>query len=97
MSESGRRAMATSPASAELAILLPLGVIANRLMAIEADLRFINMKASDCAQTRENAALAAQAAAQLERISEALDLIRDLVSEMETALHPRLGGSDHDD
>jgi hypothetical protein len=74
----------TSPASAELAILLPLGVIANRLMAIEADLRLINMRALDCAQ-------------RLERISEALDLIRDLVSQMETGLHRRLGGSDHDD
>jgi len=87
----------TSPASAELAILLPLGVIANRLMAIEADLRFINMKALDCALTRANAGLVAQAAARLERISEALDLIRDLVSEMEAGLHPRLDGSDHDD
>jgi hypothetical protein len=87
----------TSPASAELAILLPLGVIANRLMAIEADLRLINMRALDCAQTRENAGLATQAAARLERISEALDLIRDLVSQMETGLHRRLGGSDHDD
>ena len=87
----------TSPASAELAILLPLGVIANRLMAIEADLRVINMKTLDCAQTRENAGLAAQAAARLERISEALEVIRELVSEMETGLHPRVGGSDHDD
>jgi hypothetical protein len=87
----------TSPASAELAILLPLGVIANRLMAVEADLRFINMKALDCAQTRENAGLAAQAAARLEGISEALELIRELVSEMETGLHPRVGGADHDD
>jgi hypothetical protein len=87
----------TSPANAELAILLPLGVIANRLMAIEADLRLINLKAVDCAQTRESAGLATQAAARLERISEALDLIRDLVSQMESSLHPRLGGSDHDD
>jgi hypothetical protein len=87
----------TSLASAELAILLPLGVIANRLRAIEADLRFINIRALDCAQTRENAGLAAQAAARLERINEVLDLIRDLVSQMETGLHSRLGSADHDD
>jgi hypothetical protein len=86
-----------SPASAELAILLPLGVLANRLMAIETDLRSISMRPLDCAQTREHAALAAQTAARLERIGEALDLIRDLVSEMEAGLRSRLGGSDRDD
>jgi hypothetical protein len=87
----------TTPASAELAILLPLDVIANRLMAIQADLRLINFRAVNCAQSRENAELVSQAAARLERISEALDLIRDLVTEMETSLQSRLGDSDHDD
>lgn len=87
----------TSPASAQLAILLPLEVIANRLMAIEADLRLINIRALSYAQTRESASLATQAAARLERISEALDLIRDLVAEMQTGLQSRLGHSDHDD
>lgn len=87
----------TSPASAELAILLPLGALANRLMAVEADLRSINLRALDCVQSREHASLAAQAALRLDRIIEALDLIRDLVSQMETGLDTKLGESDHDD
>jgi hypothetical protein len=87
----------TSSGSAELAILLPLGALANRLMAIEADLRSINMRALDCTQAGEHAALAAQAALRLDRIIEALGLIRDLVSQMETRLDSRLDGSDHED
>ena len=35
-----------SPANLELAIALPLGVVANQLTRIEADLRFLSMKAS---------------------------------------------------
>ena len=70
-------------ASAELAILLPLEVAANRLMAIEADLRFLSMKASAYVNERENGELAAKASSGLERINEALDLIRGLVAELE--------------
>jgi hypothetical protein len=75
-------------ASAELAILLPLEVAAHRLMAIEADLRFLSMKALDCTQHRENAGLTSQIAARLDAINEALDQIRGLVSELETGMRP---------
>jgi hypothetical protein len=69
-----------SRASQELEIVLPLGVIANQLMKIEADLRFLNMKALMHTAERENRDLSAQVTAHLEKINEALDLIRGLVS-----------------
>ena len=43
-----------SPANLELTIVLPLGVVANQLMRIEADLRFLNMKALAYAKERES-------------------------------------------
>jgi hypothetical protein len=86
-----------SRASAELAILLPLEVAANRLMAIEADLRFLSVKAWDYARQRENTGLAGQIAARLDGINEALDLIRGLVSELETGMQPGRAGPARDD
>src|ERR1700677_3425321 len=79
----------SSPANLELAIALPLGVVANQLTRVEADLRFLSMKASAFADERENGELAAKASGGLERINEALDLIRGLVAEMEVNIQPR--------
>jgi hypothetical protein len=86
-----------SRASAELAILLPLEVAANRLMAIEADLRFLSMKAWDCARQRENTGLTSQIAARLDGINEALDLIRGLVSELEAGMQSGRASPARDD
>ena len=72
-----------SLANLELAIALPLAVVANQLTRIEADLRFLSMKASAYVNERENGELAAKASSGLERINEALDLIRGLVAELE--------------
>ena len=72
-----------SLANLELAIALPLGVVVNQLTRIEADLRFLSMKASAYVNERENGELAAKASSGLERINEALDLIRGLVAELE--------------
>jgi hypothetical protein len=72
-----------SAANLELAIALPLGVVANQLTRIEADLRFLSMKASAYASERENGELAAKVSAGLEKITEALDQIRGLVADME--------------
>ena len=83
--------------SAELAILLPLEVAANRLRAVEADLRFLSMKALDCTRQRENSGLTRQIAARLEGINDALDLIRGLVSELETAMQPGGASQARDD
>jgi hypothetical protein len=77
-----------SPANLELAIALPLGVVANQLMRIETDLRFLNMKALAYASERENGALAARVAGGLEKINAALDLIRGLVADIEANIQP---------
>jgi hypothetical protein len=77
-----------SPANLELAIALPLGVVANQLMRIETDLRFLNMKALAYANERENGALAAKVAGGLEKINGALDLIRGLVADIEANIQP---------
>lgn len=71
-----------SPTNWQLTILLPLDVVANQLMRTEADLRFLDMKALVYARQREDRGLAAQIAERLEKIGEALDRIRDLVSDL---------------
>jgi hypothetical protein len=77
-----------SPANLELAIVLPLGVVANQLMRIETDLRFLNMKALAYANERENGDLAAKVAGGLEKINRALDRIRGQVADMEAGIQP---------
>jgi hypothetical protein len=58
-----------SPANLELAIALPLGVVANQLARIEADLRFLSMKASAYSKERESGQLAAKVSGGLEKIN----------------------------
>ena len=77
-----------SPTNLELAIGLPLGVVANQLTRIEADLRFLNMKALAYAK-EDNGGLTSQIAVHLEKINEVLDLIRGLVSDIEADIQPR--------
>ena len=72
----------------EMAIVLPLGVVGHQLMRIEADLRLLNMKASDFARERDNAPHTRLIEARLEQINEALDSIRILVSDIAADLHP---------
>jgi hypothetical protein len=83
----------TSPVNVELSIVLPLGVIANQLMKVEADLRFLNAKTSAYAGERPGAAMAAQVATRLEKINETLEVIRGLVSDIETDIQPRSANS----
>lgn len=73
-----------SLANLELAIALPLGVVANQLTRIEADLRFLSMKAEACVAERDSGQLAAKVAGGLEKINEVLDVIRDLVADMQS-------------
>jgi hypothetical protein len=77
------------PANLELAITLPLGVVANQLTRIEADLRFLSMKAAGYANERDNGVLAAKVSGGLERISEALDLIQSLVADMQANMQSK--------
>jgi len=78
----------TSPANVDLALALPLSVVANQLTRIEADLRFLSMKASAHANERDSGELAAKVSGSLEKINEALDLIRGLVADMEANIQP---------
>ena len=79
----------TSPANFELAIVLPLGVIANQLMKLAADLRFLNAKSSKYASEPQDSILAGQVAARIETINEALEAIRTLVADIATDIQPR--------
>jgi hypothetical protein len=72
-----------SPANLDLAVVLPLGVLANQLIRIETDLRFLSVKVSAYANGRENGDLSAKIAGGLEKINGTLDLIRGLVADIE--------------
>jgi hypothetical protein len=78
-----------SPANFDLSIVLPLGVVANQLMKVEADLRFLNAKTSAYAGEHPGDDMAAHVAARLEKINEALEVIRALVSDIEADIQPR--------
>ena len=69
--------------------MLPLAAVANQLMRIEADLRFLNMKALAYVKEREGGASARQIAVRLDNINEALERIRGLVSDIEADVQPR--------
>jgi hypothetical protein len=81
------------PVNVELSIVLPLGVVANQLMKVEADLRFLNAKTSAYASRRLGGETAGQVAARLEKINEALEVIRGLVADIETDTQPRPAGT----
>lgn len=82
----------TEPAAAnvELTILLPLGVITNQLMKVESELRFLSAKISPYAQARSSGG--GEAAARLEKMSEVLDAIRQLIADIQADLQPRGAG-----
>ena len=90
-----------SSASFELAVVLPLGVAANQLTKVESELRFLNAKLSRYGQERGTPR--EDAAAQLEKMSEALDAIRQLIADIQADIQPRVPGaasrtrSDRDD
>ena len=77
-----------SATNLEMAIVLPLGVVAHQLIKIEADLRLLNMKALELAKERENGRHTRLIEATLENINEALDAIKGLVADIETDIQP---------
>ena len=79
----------TSAANLDLAIVLPLGAIANQLARVEGDLRFLHMKA--LASDRErSAALDGRITAGFDKINEVLESIRRLAADLQADLHPRV-------
>jgi hypothetical protein len=81
--------MAEVSANFEMSIILPLGVVANQLMRIEAELRLLNMKALTVGRERENGRLTGLIETRLDNIIEALDSIRGLVSDIGADIRPR--------
>ncbi len=80
---------AESSANLEVAFVLPLGVAANQLVRIEAQLRLLNMKTLEFAKERGQGRLVGMIDARLEQINEALDSIRGLVSDIQADIHPK--------
>jgi hypothetical protein len=76
----------------EMAIVLPLGVVASQLRRIETQLRQLNMKALGFARERENRALRARVEARLDEIQDSLGSIGALVADIEIDLQPRAKG-----
>jgi hypothetical protein len=74
----------------ELAVVLPLGVAANQLMKLESELRFLNAKLSG--YDEEGGSVRGDAAARLEKMSEAVDAIRQLIAELQAGLQPQAPG-----
>ena len=68
----------------ELAIDLPLGVVASQLTRIEEQLRLLNMKAADFVKARDSYRRNGAIAIRLEHINRALDSIRALMTDIET-------------
>ena len=82
--------MSDRPAtSVELAIALPLGAVANQLMRVESELRFLSAKTAVAARDRDNAGMQRQLAARLEQINEALEAIREPIADIERELQPK--------
>ena len=78
----------------ELAIDLPLGVVASQLSRIEEQLRLLNTRAVDFAREREQGRLNGTIAARLEHINLALDSIRTLMSGIQTDVDASRWSSD---
>ncbi len=72
----------------EMAIVLPLGAIANQLQRIEAQLRLLNMKALGFARDSDNHALRRLVEGRLEQIGETLESVTTLVSDIGADLLP---------
>jgi hypothetical protein len=75
-------------ATLEMSIILPLGVVANQLMRIEAELRLLNMKALNAGE-RGSGRLGGQLDERIDNINAVLDSIRSLMSDIQADIHPR--------
>lgn len=77
------------PANFELSFALPLGVVANQLMKVEAELRFLSARAGAYASGSPAGDVPGQVAARLEQINEALEVIRALMQDIEAGFQPK--------
>jgi hypothetical protein len=75
-----------SPTGWEIAIDLPLGVVASQLARIEEQLRLLNLKAADLVRERDAGRRNGAIAVRLENINRALDSIRTFIADLETEI-----------
>lgn len=68
----------------ELAVVLPLGVLASQMMKLESDLRFLSARTSAFGEPRNDSRLSAQFDARLEQIHQAIDGIHALLADIES-------------
>jgi hypothetical protein len=75
-----------SPMDWEMNLVMPLGVLANQLVKIEGELRFLSMKAAE----RDDDTPSTKAVdARLELIQEVMGSIYVLLSKLQADLHPK--------
>jgi hypothetical protein len=77
-----------SQADWELTMVMPLGVLANQLVKIEGELRFLTMKAAE--QSGEDGVRSNKSVdARLELIHEVLESICSLLAKLQDDIHPK--------
>jgi hypothetical protein len=85
-----------SQADWELTMVMPLGVLANQLVKIEGELRFLTMKAAE--QTGENGVRSNKSVdARLELIHGVLESIRSLLTKLQYDIQPKRPAAPSDD
>lgn len=67
---------------------MPLGVLANQLVKIEGDLRFLSMKAAEHSG-EDDARSTKSVDARLELIYDVLESIRSVVGKLQADIHPK--------
>jgi hypothetical protein len=77
-----------SPVDWEMELVMPLGVLANQLVKIEGDLRFLSMKSAE--HSGENGARPSKLVnARLELINSVLESIHSLLAKVQSDVHPK--------
>ncbi len=72
----------------EMTMVMPLGAVANQLVKIEGDLRFLSMKAAE--HSGEDGARSTKSLdVRLDLIREVLDSIHSLVTKLHADIHPK--------
>jgi hypothetical protein len=77
-----------APLDWDMEMVMPLGVLANQLVKIEGDLRFLSMKAAE--HSGEDGARSTKLVdARLELINGVLDSIHSLLAKVQADIHPK--------
>jgi hypothetical protein len=77
-----------SPVDWEMELVMPLGVLANQLVKIEGDLRFLSMKSAE--HSGEDGARPSKLVnARLDLINSVLESIHSLLAKLQSDVHPR--------